>query len=88
MKSPWKVNVLALAGMGFVLGVGSLAALVVGGLMSWPLEIMIPLAVTFGASWSWIGVHCRLKHYQIRHLIITKLLWTTRNRMAQIGHTD
>ena len=46
----WKKNVLALSGMAFILGAGALAALILGGLLDWDLEIMIPLAVTFGAS--------------------------------------
>ncbi len=46
----WKKNVLSLAAMAFVLGAGALGALVVGGLLHWDLEVMIPLAVTFGAA--------------------------------------
>ena len=87
MKSPWKVNVLALAGMGFVLGVGSLAALVVGGLMSWPLEIMIPLAVTFGASGAGLvslSAQALSDPPPNHHEIAVDHAY----RMAQIGHTD
>ena len=49
-KEKLRPNVLILSGMAFVLTCGLLSAMVVGFMHAWPIEGMMALAITFGAS--------------------------------------